>query len=186
MNKKAVFLLLMIILLGMAVPAQESRRWGPNLLGNLKFDLLMAEKNLFEARFILRLKGEIELTAAQVQKIENLMLANEENAIRRGSDIKVLELKFASLLKGNRIDRRQMEKLARDIGGKSVDLKVDYLNYLLDVRDTLTSEQVQKLEKIKETFRSAMRKHMEKKGRLFPPRFEDDDPGGMEEEPPLD
>ena len=127
------------------------------MLNSLRFGLYMAENNLFEARFILHLKSEIGLTAQQEQKIENMMLAYEENAIRRGSDIKVLELKFASLLKGNRIDRREMEKMAREIGKLKTDLQVDHLNYLLDVRDTLTPEQIQKLEKMKEKFRGDMR-----------------------------
>ena len=113
----------------------------------MRFGLYMAENNLFEARFILHLKGEIGLTAPQEKKIEDMMLAYEESAIRRGSDVKVLELKFASLLKGNRIDRREMEKLAREIGKMKTDLQVGHLNYLLDVRDTLTAEQIQKLEK---------------------------------------
>ncbi len=179
MNKKIIFTLIMILLLGTVSQAQGGKRLRPNMLNSLRFGLYMAENNLFEARFILRLKGEIGLSAQQEQKIENLMLAYEETAIRRGSDIKVLELKFAALLKGNRIDRREMEKMAREIGNKRTDLQVGHLNYLLDVRDTLTAEQIQKLEKMKEKFRAAMHERMEKKGPLFPPPH--GGPDGMEE-----
>jgi Spy/CpxP family protein refolding chaperone len=184
MNKKTIFLLVMVLLLSSLSPAQAGKGLRPNLLNNLRFGLYMAENNLFEARFILHLKGEISLSAPQEQKIENLMLAYEESAIRRGSDIKVLELKFASLLKGNRIDRREMEKQARAIGQMKTDLQVGHLNHLLDVRDVLTAEQVQKLDKIKEKFRGAMRERMEKKGPMFPPP--PGDPDDMEEDPPLD
>jgi len=185
MNKKIIFLLLMVLLLGSATQAQDGKRLRPNLLNNLRFGLYMAENNLFEARFILRLKGEIGLTAQQEQKIENLMLAYEETAIRRGSDIKVLELKFATLLKGNRIDRREMERMAREIGNKRTDLQVGHLNYLLDVRDTLTAEQVQKLEKMKEKFRATMRERMEQKGPMFPPPHRGPDGMAESEEDPL-
>jgi Spy/CpxP family protein refolding chaperone len=149
MNKKTIFFLILLIMLSMTIQAQSDKKPWPNMLNNLRFGLYMAENNLFEARFILHLKSEIGLTPEQEQKIENMMLANEEAAIRRGSDIKVLELKFASLLKSNRIDRREMEKMARAMGKLKTDLQVDHLNYLLDVRDTLTPEQILKIEKLK-------------------------------------
>jgi Spy/CpxP family protein refolding chaperone len=106
-----------------------------------------------------------------------MMLAYEESAIRRGSDIKVLELKFASQLKPNRIDRREMEKMVREIGKMRTDLQVGHLNYLLDVRDTLTPEQVQKLEKLKEKFRGEMRERMGKRGMMPPDDAEDTEEG---------
>jgi len=181
MNKRIVFLLVTVLLLGVAAQAQGGKRLRPNTLNNLRFGLYMAENNLFEARLILRLKGEIGLTPQQEQKIEDMMLAYEENAIRRGSDLKVLELKFASLLKGNRIDRREVEKQARQIGAMKTDLQVGHLNYLLDVRDILTAEQVQKLEKLKEKFHSHMMDRMGKRGKMIPPP---DDMGEPEEAPP--
>ncbi|MEI6613741.1 MAG: Spy/CpxP family protein refolding chaperone [Chrysiogenales bacterium] len=159
MNKKTFVLLIMLVLLSVMIQAQDSKRHWPNMLNNLRFGLYMAENNLFEARFILRLKDEISLTPAQEQKIENMMLAHDEAAIRRASDIKVLELKFASLLKNNRIDRKEMEKMAREMGKLKTDLQVDHLNYLLDVRDTLTPEQIQKIEKLKKDFPERSREH---------------------------
>jgi len=186
MNKKIIFLLIMVLLLATLSQAQDRKKLLPNMLNSMRFGLYMAENNLFEARFILHLKSEIGLSAKQEQKIEDMMLAYEENAIRRGSDVKVLELKFASQLKGNRIDRREMEKLVREIARMKTDLQVGHLNYLLDVRDTLTPEQIQKLEKMKENFRGEMRKKMGKRGAMLPPP-----PGAMEDmdeedDPPTD
>lgn len=151
MNKRIVFTLVMILLLAGLAPAQADRRMRPGVVSSLRFGLHMAENNLFEARFILRLKSEIGLSAAQQKKIEDLMLAYEEGAIRAGSDIKVLELKFATLLRSGSVDRREMERMARAIGGKRTDLQVNHLNYLLDVRAVLNPEQVLKLEKMKRT-----------------------------------
>ncbi len=183
MNKRVIFLLVTILLLGSLAPAQDGKRLRPNLLNSLRFGLHMAENNLFEARFILRLKDGIGLSAQQEQKIGDLMLAYEESSIRRGSDIKVLELKFAALLKGNRIDRRQMEKMAREIGNKRTDLQVDHLNYLLDVRDVLTGEQIAKLEKMKRNFRPNLPgARMNLPGRMPPPPPPDGDEPGPETE----
>jgi Spy/CpxP family protein refolding chaperone len=173
MNKKIVMLPVLMIVLSLAVQAQADKKMWPSMLGNLRFGLYMAENNLFEARFILRLKSEIGLTPAQEQKIEDMMLANEETTIRRSSDIKVLELKFAALLKGNRIDRRVMEDMARAMGKLKTDLQVNHLNYLLDLRDTLTPEQIQKIEKLKkdipERMRDKLRERNERRGDFHPP-----------------
>lgn len=181
MNKKTISLLILLVLLSVMSQAQDSKRHWPNMLNNLQFGLHMAENNLFEARFILRLKSEIGLSAQQEQKIENMMLAYEESAIRRGSDIKVLELKFASLLKNNSIDRREMEKMARDMGKLKTDLQVDHLNYLLDVRDTLTPEQIQKIEKLKKDIPKRIRDNIRDRRGDFPPPPPPDD----KEEPPF-
>lgn len=159
MNKKTFFLVFLLVFLSVMLQAQDGKRRWPNMLNNLQFGLHMAENNLFEAHFILHLKTEINLTAQQEKKIEDLILAHEEAAIRRGSDIKVLELKFASLLKNNGIDRKEMEKMAREMGQLKTDLQVDHLNYLLDVRDTLTPEQIQKIEKLKKDFPERSRDH---------------------------
>lgn len=149
MNKRIIFTLVLVLLLAALAPAQAGRRMRPGVVNSLRFGLHMAENNLFEARLILRLKAELGLSAAQQKKVEDLMLAYEEGAIRAGSDIKVLELKFATLLRSASVDRREMERQARAIGGKRTDLQVNHLNYLLDVRAVLTAEQVQKLEKLK-------------------------------------
>jgi Spy/CpxP family protein refolding chaperone len=168
MNKKIIFFLLLLLMLSVTIQAQAEKKPWPTMFPNLRFGLYMAENNLFEARFLLHLKGEIGLTPAQEQKIENMMLAQEEAAIRRGSDIKVLELKFASLLNNNRIDRKEMEKMARDMGKLKTDLQVDHINYLLDVRDILTPEQIQKIEKIKKDFPERSRDHGRERRDDFP------------------
>jgi len=176
MNKKAFFFLILLALLSVTTQAQSDKKSWPSMLSNLRFGLYMAENNLFEARLILRLKTEIGLNGTQEQKIENMMLAHEESTIRRASDIKVLELKFASLLKNNRIDRREMEKMAREIGKLKTDLQVDHINYLLDIRDVLTPEQIQKIEKMKKEMAGRVREKMrERRGNSPPPADADEE-----------
>jgi len=175
MNKKTIFFLIMLIMLSVTIQAEAGRKPWPNMIHNLRFGLYMAENNLFEARLLLRLKNEIGLTQEQGQKIENMMLSHEEAAIRSGSDIKVLELKFAALLKSNRIDRSEMGKMVGAIGKLKTDLQVDHLNYLLDVRDILTTEQIQKIEKIKKEIPRRIRDNFRGRQGDFPPPTPPDD-----------
>jgi Spy/CpxP family protein refolding chaperone len=175
MNKNFIFILILLIFMSTTIQAQPDRKPWPHMLNNLKFGLYMAENNLFEARFILRLQNEIGLTEEQGQKIENMMLAHEETAIRRGSDIKVLELKFAALLKSNRIDRSEMKKMVGAMGKLKTELQVDHLNYLLDVRDILTPEQIQKIDKLKKEIPQRIRdKFRGRQGDSTPPAPPDD------------
>ncbi len=182
MNKKNFFFVVLLIILGLTIQAQESKKSWPNMIHSLRFGLYMAENNLFEARFIMRLKNEIGLTSEQEGKLGNMMLTHDEAAIRRASDIKVLELKFASLLKNNRIDRREMEKMARAIGKLKTDLQVDHLNYLLDVRDILTTEQIQKIEKLKKEIPQHIRDKMRKRRGNFQPPASDKDEAPSQDE----
>jgi len=164
MNRKTLSLALVgALLLTMTASAEARNRprlQRMQLLKNLRFGLHMAENNLFEGRMILRMKDEIGLTAEQVKRIENMMLSQEETAIRRQSDLKVMELHFAALLKNDKVNRKEMERMARDIGKFRTDQQIGHLNYLLDIRDTLSAEQIGKLEQLK-------KKSLQRPGRMM-------------------
>jgi hypothetical protein len=108
---------------------------------------MLAENNLYEARFILDNREKIALTNEQAEKIENLMLENETSIIRDSAEIKIQELRFASFLKSQTadIDRKQVEKYIREISRQKTIMIVHHINYLLDVKEVLTGPQLQKL-----------------------------------------
>jgi hypothetical protein len=147
MWRKWLILVVLVITLTWLAVAQERG------LERLKFGLQMAENNLFEARFLLQNREFIGLSAEQQKKVETMMLAYEEKNIRRGSEIKVLELRFATLLKPGAVDRIEMEKMVRQINTQKTELQIDHLNYLLDLRLLLTPEQIGKLEERKKEIR---------------------------------
>lgn len=104
-----------------------------------------AQKDLFDARLILDAKDKIGLTKEQRQKIENKMLAYEEASIKNWAEIKVLELRFASYVKSEKVDRKEIEKVVREISARKTDCIVKYMNYLLDLKGILTAEQLKKM-----------------------------------------
>lgn len=172
MNKKIFTAVLAAVAVASALFVPLQAQMGrPGMLENLKFGLFMAENNLFEARMILRFKSDIGLTPEQEKKIENMMLAHEETAIKRQADIKVMELRFAAVLKGEKVNRREMEKMAREIGNYKTDLQIGHLNYLLDIRDTLNPEQIQKVESLKRKFGWNIRERFKERrqNRFSPP-----------------
>ena len=72
---------------------------------------------------------------------------------RKQADIEVKGLKVRSYLKEEQVDRKNMEKMIREIAKMRTDLQVDQMNYLLDLKELLTSEQVAKIESLKKEWR---------------------------------
>ncbi len=114
----------------------------------LRRDFYLADKNLFDARFILAKKEKIALSEQQVQKIESIKMTYQESAIRKSAEIKIRELRFTSYIKSGKIEKKEMASHIREIGKQKTDWVVDYINYLLDLRDVLTDKQLETLGKI--------------------------------------
>lgn len=153
MTKKVTILIAaVLIFVSMNFLAQPGAR-GRDMVKHARFGIHMAEKNLFSGSMLLKFKDEIGLTAAQVSKIEKMTDLFQEAAIRKQADIKVKGLKVRSYLKEEQVDREKMEIMIREIAKMRTDLQVDHMNYLLDLKDLLTPEQIAKIESIKKESR---------------------------------
>ena len=151
MSRKIIPVLMVFIILVTFGITLMARNWGgPQHFG---YRMQMAEKNLFPIHMILKFKAEIGLSDQQVEKIENMQLKHQEMAIKHMSEIKLLELKVASLLKSESVNRAAIEKLVRQIGKMKTDHFIQRIHLLLDVKEILTSEQMEKIEKMKSEVR---------------------------------
>lgn len=110
----------------------------------------LTDNNLFDGRMLLKMKDKIGLTRKQEERIENLMLEHEAFSIRNSGEIKIKELQFAAFLKRGKTDRKEMEMYIREISRIKTNLIVKYMNYLLDLRDLLTPQQLETLKQMKE------------------------------------
>jgi Spy/CpxP family protein refolding chaperone len=132
--------------------------------------------NLFDGRMLLKMKDKIGLTEKQEERIENLILGHEAVSIRNSGEIKIKELQFAAYLKTGKTDRKEMEMYIREISKEKTNLIVHYMNYLLDVRDVLTPQQLETLKQMKEQEKNAIRqreKQKNKKKGVDSPTFSD-------------
>lgn len=150
---------LLIIVLSFSLITAEESKTDEETRRQFRRALYWADKGLFDARLILKIKDKIGLTTEQEQRIENLMLAYEEASLSDKGEIKVLELKFASYVKSDKVDRSEIKKLVKEISQRKTDCIVRYLNYLLDLKAVLSAEQY---EKIKE-FHQKIKEHFKKK-----------------------
>ena len=86
--------------------------------------------------------------------------------IKSNADLKVLEVQFRAYLKTEKLDRKKLEKMIKNIAAVKADLQVDRINFLLDVRNVLTPEQIKKVDEIKSQFRhKRFRRFRDNRGR---------------------
>jgi Spy/CpxP family protein refolding chaperone len=149
MIKKATIFVMSALLLISFSSLLEAKAGAPGMLKHMKQGIRMAEKNLFPAQILLKLKEKVGLTKDQVRTIEKMRDAHQESTIRRTADIKILELKIGSYMEKEKINRGKLEKMLREVAAMKTDLTIANINYLLDLRDLLTPEQIKKIESIK-------------------------------------
>jgi Spy/CpxP family protein refolding chaperone len=156
MTKKVTILIAaVLILISMNLMAEPGAR-GRDMVKHARFGIHMAEKNLFPGHMLLKFKDEIGLTAEQVNKIEKMKDLFQVATIRKQADIKIKGLKVRSYLKEEQVDREKMGKMIREIAEMRTDQQIDHMNYLLDLKDLLTPEQIAKIESLKKERRHKM------------------------------
>jgi Spy/CpxP family protein refolding chaperone len=163
MSKKLIILstaVLMLAAFHMTLSAGPGQMRRPRMMRHAGFGILMAEKNLFPAFILLEHKEDIGLNQDQVAKIEKMQELHKETFIRKQADIKVKELKFKTFMKQDQVNRGKMETMIREIAKMKTDVQIAHINYLLDLKNLLTPEQIQKLEDFK---RERMRQRMDKR-----------------------
>jgi Spy/CpxP family protein refolding chaperone len=149
MTKKATVLaaaVLMVFAVGVFLAATPAPG---DMMKHARFGLHMAEKACMRVELLLKFKDEIALTPDQVGKIEKMRDLFSEAAIKQQADIEIQELRLHSLMAKDPVDRKTVEKMIRDISKLKTDLQIDRMNYLMDVKATLTPEQIKKIEALK-------------------------------------
>ena len=144
---KYKFLIVLLFLVGLSVNAHPGDHSEKKDIKRLKSLFFMAENDLYDGRLLLKVKDKIELTKEQEEKI--------------------LELRFASYLKSENgeMNRKQVAAYIREISNKKTDLIVQYMNHLLDLKEILTPEQVQKMAEIREKMKTLKRKEFRERFR---------------------
>jgi Spy/CpxP family protein refolding chaperone len=153
MIKKTLALLMVLVMFGAMSWVLDARQGPGDMMKRMRMGIRLAEKNLFPAKVLLRMKDRIPLTEDQVQQIEKMRMSVDEYIVRANADIKVQDMRLDSYLKGDKINRSEVEKMVRNIAKMKTDLHVAHINHLLDLRDLLSEEQIKKIEEVKTQMR---------------------------------
>lgn len=157
MMKKVIVTLVAGLLL---VPALGFANPGPDMMKHARMGSRLVEKNMFPPKMLLRHQDEIGLTEDQVTKIEKMQQKFQEYEIKQKAEMKIQWLKFKTLLKKDKVDRKKMEKMIRETARMRTNMQIDKMNYMLDVKEVLTPEQITKIKE----FKKKMRKRRWSKG----------------------
>ncbi len=153
-NKLFVVSLVMFLTFSMTALAQPDFRgmgMGKRLAGRNFF----ARQDFLPARFLLRAKEELGLSAEQVKKINALAEAHEQWAIRLGAEMRIKGMKLRSAV--TEIGMEEAEKLIREQADMRAELQIARLRLQKDVQAQLTPEQAAKAAKLKNDFRARAR-----------------------------
>ena len=90
-------------------------------------------------------RGELALTAQQVETLERLRSEFQREAIRRDADLRVAEMDLAALRQREPVDLGQVEAKVREIERLRADLRVARIRAIEQGKAQLTPEQREKL-----------------------------------------
>lgn len=156
---KKVIIFFIVVLILLFASNLDARYGDVDYIRHFKMSFFMTEVGLFDATFILKVKEKIGITKKQERTIEDVMLSYRESCIKNSADIKIRELRLASYINSEKIDRKLIEKTIRDISRKKTNSIVNYMNYLFNLSEILTSEQIE----ILKTIRDEIKKQYEEK-----------------------
>lgn len=180
MTKKVTLLIaaVLMVMVGSLALQAEARR--PDMMKHSRFGIRMAEKNMIPARMLLQHKDELGLSDQQVAKIEGMQTKFQEAHIRGQADIKVKQLKLRNYLKSDKIDRKKLEQMIRDVAALKTDMQIDRMHYMLDVKSVLTAEQLKKIDQFKKQRRQQWFKNRRgPRGDRAPRRFNQNPGSGV-------
>ncbi len=146
-NKTLVLILTaMIVLTGTTLGAGYISK-------HMKQGFGMLDNNMIRGQMLLRMKTEIGLTPEQVKKIEQMSFDFQESVIKRMADTKIMEIKLANYLQGEKLNKKTIEKMVKDISMMKADMQIDRIYHFLDIKSILTPEQIKKAEELRKNFR---------------------------------
>ena len=122
----------------------------------MRMGLRMVEHNLFPPRMLLRMSERIGLTKEQEKKIRSMDLAHKERVVRQQAELRVQILKLANVLNESKVSRKSVDSMIRSISMARAEIQSARINHLLDVRDLLSAEQMEKIEQFKKRLRQRM------------------------------
>jgi Spy/CpxP family protein refolding chaperone len=96
---------------------------------------------------------KLGITAEQAAKIRLQTSEFRKAQIRSRADLQVKRLELNELLSAANPDRAAIDKKLEEISATQLAQRKSEVNYRLRMRDTLTSEQRQKLQQMREEFR---------------------------------
>jgi len=107
--------------------------------------IIYKKYSIYSGKYLIKQKEKLNLSETQINKINKLILDYLEKSIKMQSEIKIYELRFLYLMKSDKVDRKELEKIIKNISNLKTDYIIMYFNYLLNCKNVLNKKQINKL-----------------------------------------
>jgi len=100
-----------------------------------------------EKEFFLCCKDDLGLTDKQVEALKGIKMGSMKNEIKMGSDLKIAQLEFKSLMEDEKATLKDIEAKLRSVEKLKVDMKISHVKAFREAKALLTPEQKEKMMK---------------------------------------
>jgi Spy/CpxP family protein refolding chaperone len=170
MKKLIVTALMVVLALGSAMLAAQDNDQGMRMFGRGMMSGHARGGERMGPAMLDHLKEQLALTPDQVKKLEAIHTAHQEWMIKKHAEIELASLKLKNYLKADGVNRKEAERMIRSLSTQHADVQVARFQFMQDMKDTLTPEQLKKLELLRHDVRRGMmqRRFGARDGRLGP------------------
>ena len=116
-------------------------RENPGLFQDREEGLFPPGSDSFSPRMILEMKEVLSLSPEQISRITNMIQALEESFILSLAELKIRDLRLATLIRDTNVSRKEVRRNINEIGKIRSARLFHFLNALLEIRHVLTPVQ---------------------------------------------
>lgn len=140
-QKKQIYLLILLLATAGFCLASGLLWENPGLFQDREEGLFPPGSDSISPRMILEMKEELSLSPEQISRITNMIQALEESFILSLAELKIRDLRLATLIRESNVSRKDVRRNINEIGKIHSARLFQFLNALLEIRHVLTPVQ---------------------------------------------
>ena len=113
----------------------------PGLFQDREEQMFPPGSDAFSPRMILEMRDELSLSPAQISRISKMVQAFEESLILSLAELKIRELRLATLIRDSNVSRKDVRRKIKEIGKIHSARLFQFLTAMLEIRQVLTPAQ---------------------------------------------
>ena len=154
-KKTMTFTLAALLMVSLTLSIDGQAR-GNNFKKRVRNRVFMGGQDFLSVQMVFRFEKEIGLSPDQKINMEKIRESAQIQAVKTEADIKLGELKLKSLLKQDNVNREEVKNQIFENSKLRASLFFRHLNRMLDIKEILSPEQLNKLQEVKKENRLEM------------------------------
>ena len=140
-QKNRIILYILLLTAGWFCTASGLLWENPGLFQDREEWMFPPGSDPFSPRMILEMRDELSLSPAQISRISKMVQAFEESLILSLAELKIRELRLATLIRDSNVSRKDVRRKIKEIGKFHSARLFQFLTAMLEIRQVLTPAQ---------------------------------------------